>query len=117
MEEVEHKSVCFDLYQQVSGSYMGRVFGMLFVTFDLAAHVFVRHRYLLKKDGLWNPVHRREVRRFFLGEEGLLKGLWPRIRTYLKPSFHPWQTDEREALERAFGHLRSQAGIPPFQVG
>ena len=117
MEEVEHKSVCYDLYQSLSRSYLGRLLGMLFVTFDLAIHVFVRHRYLLKKDGLWDRVHRRGVLRFFLGKQGLLKGLWPRIRAYAKPSFHPWQTDEREALERAFGRLRSQAGISPFQMG
>jgi predicted metal-dependent hydrolase len=116
MEELEHKSVCYDLYRNLSGNYLGRLLGMLFVTFDLAIHVFVRHRYLLKRDGLWDRVHRRAVRRFFLGDQGLLKGIWPRIRSYLKPSFHPWQTDEREEFERMFGHLRSQAGIPPFQM-
>lgn len=115
MEEVEHKSVCYDLYQRLSGSYILRMFGLVFATFDLAIHIALRQRYLMKADGLWDRAHRRRAHKLLWGRNGLLRGLWPRIRSYVHPSFHPWQTDEREKMEKVFGRLRAEAGIPPFR--
>lgn len=115
MEEVEHKSVCFDLYQELSGSYILRMVGMFLASIDLAFHIAVRLRYLMKTDGLWNRSNRRAIRRLLWTKGGIIRSLWPKIRTYLSPAFHPWQTDERAWLEDLFVGVRSGAGIPPFQ--
>jgi uncharacterized protein len=58
MEEVEHKAVCYDLYNEAKGGYFLRVAGMIFVTFDLLIRLRNRQEYLLKKDGQWTPENR-----------------------------------------------------------
>jgi predicted metal-dependent hydrolase len=115
MEELEHKSVCFSLYQKFHGGYFRRIAGMIFITFDIWSNVFLRHRYLLRKDGLWDRKHKRECWRFYLGHDGLLQAVIPKIFVYLKPSFYPWQTDERRMFEDKFGSLLLQYGLPGFQ--
>ena len=117
MEEVEHKSVCFDLYQCLSGSYLGRIFGLLFVTFDLILNVYIRYRYLLNKDGIWDRDHRRNLRIFLFGKEGLISGLIFRIKAFLRYSFHPWQTDERKVINEKFKEYQVDMDIEPFILG
>ena len=115
MEEIEHKSVCFDLSQRLSKSYMLRVISLVFITFDLAINIYIRMRYLLKRDGLWGWRYKLKVGKFFLGRNGLLKGLFPRIIQYLRPSFHPWMTDERKGIEQIFGDLLIKNHLEPFK--
>ena len=115
MEEIEHKSVCFDLSQMLSRSYLLRIIGFIFTTLDLAISIYMRMRYLLEKDGLWGWKYRVKVWKYFLGRSGLLKGLFPRIIQYLRPSFHPWMTDERKGIEFFFGNLFTKYQIEPFE--
>ena len=115
MEELEHKSVCFSLYQRLRGSYFRRIAGMIFVTFDIWINILIRHRYLLRKDGLWDRKHKRECWRFYLGHKGLIQAVFPKILVYLKPSFYPWQTDERKMFEDVFGKYLIKYGLQGFQ--
>ncbi len=115
MEELEHKSVCFDLYQKLSGNYPLRLFGLLFATFDLSILIFTRFRYLMKKDGLWNTGHRKLARQYLFSNKGLIRSMWPRIKSYMRLSFHPWQTDDRLEMEDAFGNNIGKSGIIPFE--
>jgi len=115
IEEIEHKSVCFDLSQMLSRSYLLRITSFVFASLDLAINICMRMRYLLKKDGLWGWKYRVKVWKFFLGRDGLLKGLFPRIIQYLRPSFHPWMTDERKSIEHIFGNLLMQNQIESFE--
>jgi predicted metal-dependent hydrolase len=115
MEEIEHKSVCFDLSQNLSKSYMMRIISLIFITFDLAINIYIRMRYLLKKDGLWGWRYKVKAGKFFLGRNGLLKGLFPRIIQYLRPSFHPWMTDERKGIEHIFKDILMRTQIEPFR--
>ena len=71
--------------------------------------------YLLKKDGLWGWRYRVKVWKYFIGRNGLLKGLFPRAIQYLRPSFHPWMTDERRGIEHFFGNLIMKNQIEPFE--
>ncbi len=116
MEEIEHKSVCFDLFQNVSGSYLIRMFGFLFVTIDLIYSVFIRMRYLLKKDRKFGSRLRLNLFNFIFGKKGLVKGLSFRVKDFLKPSFHPWNTDEREFINKIFQKYQSEMNIIPFKV-
>ena len=115
MEELEHKSVCYDLYQKYHGGYLRRMLGMGFISYYIWMNVLRRHRYLLRHDGMWDRPHRREFWVFYLGKKGLMRALLPRILEYMRPSFHPWQSDERTLFEDKFGTLSTELGIPGFQ--
>lgn len=105
LEEVEHKAVCYDLYQEVSGNYFNRILGLLFSTFDLMRLVRARQIYLMKKDGLWTWKHRLRAWKFVWGKEGLVWTLMPYFLDYFRPDFHPWDSDERQKLDEVFGDI------------
>jgi len=115
MEELEHKAVSFDLYRRLKGGYIRRMAGMMFISFYIWENVLRRHRYLLRKDGLWDRSHQREYWRFYLGPRGLIRVLVPKFFEYLRPSFYPWQSDERQLFEKRFGQLRTDLDIQGFQ--
>lgn len=98
MEEVEHKAVCYDLYNHAKGGYFLRVFGMIFVTFDLLIRLRNRQEYLLKKDGQWTPENQKKMRDLLWGKDGIMRVLAPYLIQYFRPDFHPWETDERRDL-------------------
>lgn len=115
MEELEHKSVCYDLYQKCHGGYLRHMLGMGFITYYIWMNVLRRHRYLLRHDGMWDRAHRHEFWMFYLGSKGLMRALLPRILEYMRPGFHRWQSDERPLFEEKFGNLRAELGIQGFQ--
>lgn len=98
MEEVEHKAVCYDLYNEAKGGYFLRIAGMVFVTFDLLIRLRNRQEYLLKKDGQWTPENRKKARDLLWGKDGIMRVLAPYLLQYFRPDFHPWETDERRDL-------------------
>lgn len=112
LEEVEHKAVCYDLYHQAGGTYWQRQLGLVLALIDIMRQVRKRHIYLLKEDGLWNRKNRRKARNLVWGPRGLVWALLPKTLNYLRPDFHPWETDERAALRSRFGHFMDKAGIP-----
>jgi len=103
LEEVEHKAVCFDLYQQLHGGYRLRATGMVFAFIDFMRHIYERQVYLLKEDGLWNFRNRVKLMTQVWGPGGIVASLTPYLLEYFKPGFHPWDTDERPAFEALFG--------------
>jgi predicted metal-dependent hydrolase len=115
MEELEHKSVCFDLYQNLSGSYIIQLFGFLFVTLDLIINVYIRIRYLLKRDGIFDSKHRLNLYKFLFGKKGIAKGLVIQIKRFLSPRFHPWNNDERKLINILFRKHQSELKILPFK--
>ncbi len=116
MEELEHKSVCFDLYQNLSGNYFGRMLGFLFITIDLMYGIFIRFRYLMRRDGKWDNHHRMKFLKYLIGKEGIIKGLVFKLKSFLKPSFHPWQTDERQFINKKLQKLLNDLNIIPFDI-
>lgn len=103
LEEVEHKAVCFDLYQQLDGSYGRRAAGMLVTFVDFMRHIYERHRYLLQQDGLWTLSTRLRLLREVWGPGGIVASLAPYLLEYFRPGFHPWDTDERADFEAKYG--------------
>ena len=116
MEEIEHKSVCFDIFQSVSGSYLIRMFGFFFVTLDLIYSVYIRISYLLKMDGNFGLKVRFQLLKFVFGKDGLVKGFLFRVKNFFSLSFHPWKTDERALINRVFRKYQSEMSIAPFKV-
>lgn len=103
LEEVEHKAVCFDLFQQLDGSYRLRATGMVFAFVDFLRHIYERQVYLLKQDGLWTLRNRIKLLTQVWGPGGIVASLAPYLLEYFKPDFHPWDTDERPLFERKYG--------------
>ncbi len=93
-EEIEHKSVAFDVLRHVNPSYWVRMAGMVI---DLSGFVvfFVKGtKHLLRQE----PLSREEIKEYRRqiqeGRGDTLRTIfWRSIRSYLKPGFHPDQND------------------------
>jgi predicted metal-dependent hydrolase len=96
IEETEHKSVAFDVFQHVGGDYRTRVVTMLVVTFDFLRHQAMFHRKLMRADGQMRNVRSwaRGVWKYW-GPKGMFTKLAPAYLAYYRRDFHPWQHDNR----------------------
>lgn len=98
-EEIEHKAVAFDVYQQVHGSKALMRWTLCVATIFLTWNTLSGLCYMLKKDGLlfkfkvW-----KDGLGWLWGRQGILRPLVPLYFAYLKAGFHPWQHDDRELL-------------------
>lgn len=94
-EEVEHRSVAFDLFQHLDGRYARRARTMVVVT-PVLAWVFLRgSRYLMKHDPVLHDGKAtwREYKR--VSRQGLLptgRQLLHEIKPYFRRSYHPTET-------------------------
>lgn len=101
IEEIEHKAVAFDLYQDVCGDYRLRVRILLAASLALASYTSKYTWAFLKQDNLHrNPlVLARGAWRLF-GFNGLLTRTVPDFLQFLRPGFHPWQEDNSALVAR-----------------
>lgn len=93
-EEIEHKSVTFDVLQAVSGSYAVRQLGLLLATLNLFYFWTqgVRHMMAQEPDEVRDGWMVAAVRTML----PLFAQITPQILEYLKPGFHPDQQDNYE---------------------
>lgn len=105
-EEIEHKSVAFDVLQRINPSYPLRMAGLVMATATLGGFWVAATAMLLAQDGALKPDTWRELReaerttgraRRSLGRDVFLAG----IRAYARRDFHPTQIDN-EGLARDF---------------
>ncbi|MFT4520777.1 MAG: putative metal-dependent hydrolase [Halioglobus sp.] len=99
-EEMEHKSVAFDVFKAVGGTEELRIAVMkrasLFITLELSRALF----YILKKDGqLFNLKLWRTGLAGLFGKEGAFNGGWAPYKEFYAEGFHPWQQDTQHLLE------------------
>jgi uncharacterized protein len=87
VEEVEHKSVAFDVFEAVHGGYALRIAGFLlaFVYTAHDLHAILTH--LLRADGLAQD--RDSRRRLRAVRRALLQQLLPELRHYFRLDYHP----------------------------
>ncbi|MBW2384560.1 MAG: metal-dependent hydrolase [Deltaproteobacteria bacterium] len=96
VEELEHKSVAFDLYQQVGGGYLLRVFSAIATILLLARPFDKIARRMIKADP--NQItdemrqQAREINRKVMGPQLRMIG------QYFKPGFHPWKCKDEKYL-------------------
>lgn len=97
-EEVEHRSVAFDLFEHVSGSRLNRITSMLITVVALTVLWATGVRYFLANDpqkpakGRWLGYHRAAKRGLLPPERDLLRAV-PR---YLRRDHHPSQEGSTE---------------------
>jgi hypothetical protein len=99
IEELEHKSVAFDVYRAAGGTERMRIVLMAIVTVTFLSRVARRHRRLLREEGLFSDrrARLRSALRFF-GPRGVLSGALPDYLAYYRPGFHPSQIDDAALL-------------------
>ncbi|MGJ8668313.1 MAG: metal-dependent hydrolase [Oceanococcus sp.] len=104
LEETEHKSVAFDVWEKVYGkgarAYAERVTGQLIATPILLAVTSYYFLRMLKLEGeLSNRKGWRSFFRLTYGEVGYARKLVKPWADYFKFNFHPWDHDNRQYLK------------------
>ena len=100
MEETEHKAVAFDVYRQAGGGYLERALAMTLVTLVFWSRVIVQQLVLMRAERcLFSPREWGSLLKFLFLEPGGMRGLGRRWLDYYRPSFHPWDFDNRPLLE------------------
>jgi uncharacterized protein len=101
LEELDHKSVAFDVYKEVDGEYARRVRHMARITVDFVMGVSAFQYYLLKGDKqLKNPLYLAKRWWKYWGPRGYFTRRIPAYLRYYKRDFHPWDEDHRALIAR-----------------
>ena len=106
VEELEHKAVAFDLYLDATHNWhpfkrwLLRSYVMLRVTQQFITDRTRGALELLRQDGLYGPVTWVRLMHRILVKPGMLRQVVPAWARYFRPSFHPWQQDDRELIEK-----------------
>ncbi|MBN2825419.1 MAG: metal-dependent hydrolase [Campylobacterales bacterium] len=103
MEEIEHKAVCFDLYQAAGGGWLRRIFTFLFASLNLNILFVYLYFNMLRQDGALRlfklPRTLWQTALFFWGKGGIgWYSLYYGIQ-YILPNFHPWKKDDYYLIE------------------
>lgn len=100
IEEIEHKSVVFDVYQHLKGGYIVRILSMLLMMLTFFTIYFKPFFKMAKNDGkLMQASFYRRLFQFYWGKSGWCRKLfWP-LMAYFKPSFHPCQQKTEILIE------------------
>lgn len=93
-EELEHKSVAFDIYKAAQGSDAWRTRWFRRVTVMFLGDLLHQTVDNLRHEGqLWKWATWKSAARILLSRGGLLRGNWSAWRSYFREDFHPAQQD------------------------
>jgi len=99
-EELEHKSVAFDVYTEIGGTYKLRKIMMRLFTFYFLLDMLSNTFSMLRHDNqLWKWKTIKSGFKFMFGKGGFIRAMWPEYKTFYKRGFHPWDNDNRELLD------------------
>lgn len=100
-EENEHKAVAFDVFKTAGGWYLERAIIMAVATIIFWGKVLEHQVRLMKHDGnLWQLSEWTGLFKYLFISPGGMGRLIPAYLDYFKPSFHPWDHDNRALLEQ-----------------
>src|SRR3989338_3796521 len=92
LEEIDHKSACYDLFKYLGGGYFRRVFCMMVTCMIFFPTVHLTHILLLKQNGgLYKPRHIARGVWFLFGPNGMYINSMKEWYKFFKPSFSPNQ--------------------------
>ena len=102
IEEIEHKSVAFDVYKHCVGDMRGlRWHYVGFTFYEFPVKMFMITRFLLKDLGhksRWQE--RKEMWRFLFAKNGMIGAVKHLYFQFLKKDFHPWQHDDSALVSK-----------------
>jgi hypothetical protein len=116
-EELEHKSVAFDVYKAVGGTYAMRIWGMIFASILFYTFAFSGMVYFIFQDKSKNLRNLPQkfwdfVVNFSAKPQG--SAGWRLLLDYFRPSFHPDNHDNYHLAEEFFAKYRDY--FEPTQV-
>jgi len=96
IEEIEHKTVAYDVFQAKNGRYFIRILGMLLMTVVFIL-MYVKPIWQMMKE---DKNHKKisfylQAFQYYWGKNGLGRALFKPYLQYFKPSFHPSQQDNQ----------------------
>jgi len=101
IEEIEHKSVAFDVYQHCVGDQnLLRKEFRYFSYFEFPRNILLSSRFLLKKIGhksAWRE--RKEAWLYLFGRDGLVSSQRSMYMRFMKKDFHPWDHDNSALVD------------------
>lgn len=102
IEEIEHKSVAFDVYQACVGDrkLLNKEYRS-FTRFEFPFGIWMSSRFLLKKLGhkvTWQE--RKGLLRSLYGKGGLIRDMSHLYKQFLVKGFHPWDHDDSKLVEQ-----------------
>lgn len=118
VEESEHKSVAFDVYQDQVGDYWTRVSEMALTTVEFTGFTIFHYfqlRAAMNDKADWKSI--AEGWNWLLGKPGFLRKLGPAYLAYYKRDFHPAKRDKRHLRERGLHRLASLLKRPELLGG
>jgi len=101
IEEVEHKSVTYDVYQECVGKpNLLKWQYRFFVYYHFPLTVFLCCRFLLKNMNYQvTKTHKKALWSFLFGRNGLIADRKHHYWAFNKKGFHPWQFDDANLVE------------------
>jgi predicted metal-dependent hydrolase len=108
VEESEHKSVAFDVYQEQVGDYWVRTSEMAMTTVEFIG--FTIFHYFQLRAEMDDKTDWKSVLKgwnWLLGKPGFLRKLGPAYLAYYKRDFHPSKRDKRHLREKGLQTLAS----------
>jgi uncharacterized protein len=116
VEELEHKSVAFDVLAAVHPSYALRMAGLVLGSACLGGFWIVATKDLLEQDGLTLRDAARELNRLRIGSSIGHRVFLRGILEYVRPAFHPDDKDHRPLIERTLAKLEKEGVVAAAQV-
>ncbi|MBC2670406.1 metal-dependent hydrolase [Novosphingobium piscinae] len=107
IEEIEHKAVAFDTYRHATRNWRPRrrwvlrCLMMLIVTRNFLAHRIADALDLLAQDGITGWRAKGRLLAYLFIRPGVLRRIFPSWISYFRPSFHPWDHDDRALIATA----------------
>lgn len=98
IEELEHKSVAYDVYKEVGEGHGLRLIGATIVLGLLAGPVIYSIIELLKADGQLRDRKMYKHARRAIASKKAAKISMRNLKDYLSPRFHPWKQENREII-------------------
>ena len=100
LEELEHKSVAFDVYRQIGGDNKMRTTVMRLSMMTLFWDVMkVAIKILLHDQQLWKWKTVKSMAKFLFSKQGFIRIHVPAYKAFFRDDFHPWDIDNRPLLE------------------
>jgi len=100
-EEVEHKAVAWDVYQQAAGGgYFTRTIALATLYPLALVPLTLGTMAMMYSDGELNVTELKKGARVMFGKDGLFRKTLPAILEFYKPGFHPWQTGYPDKFEQ-----------------
>jgi predicted metal-dependent hydrolase len=107
LEELEHKSVAFDVLRQTHPSHALRIIGFLIASLALLGWTWVGTRMLLRQDGVDPRAARAELRRLRrVTKAQMERALAAGVRAYRRRDFHPDEKDDAALVRRGLDSIR-----------